>query len=431
MRDLTVRLDEESEELRREFRAWLRGHLPEPAPPGRAGRAGREESQDEMYARQLAWHRSLYEGGWMGLDWPVAYGGRGASAAQKYVYYEELARVRAPRLLNHPAVALVGPTMMRLAAGHLTARYLPRILSGEDVWCQGFSEPDAGSDLAGLRTSAVLDGDRWVVNGQKVWTTWAMYATRCALLCRTDPAAPRHRGLTMLVLDMDQPGVRVRPIRQMTGRQEFCEVFLTDAVAPADHVIGAPGQGWAAAMTMLEFERSDQSFTDHTRLLGMLGGMAPGLGPADGGAAGDAGAGEAAGCGAARAAGAGGAGGADAAGAAGGRLVAGGAPADDARQEFVALWTRTQLLRATNLAAARDVAAGGVVGSRGSLVKLAWSELLRDIASLGDDLAEPGSADAAWWSDLYLETRSATVYSGTSEIQRTIIAERLAGMPRP
>jgi alkylation response protein AidB-like acyl-CoA dehydrogenase len=385
MRDLAVRLNAECEQFRDEFRSWLRAHLPDPAEPA---------DQDEMYAKQRAWHRALFEGGWIGLDWPAAYGGRGASPLQKYVYYEELSRVRAPRLLNHPAITLVGPAMMHFAAEDLKRFYLPRILSADDVWCQGFSEPGAGSDLASLRTSAHLDGDHWVINGQKIWTTWAMYSTQCALLCRTDPSAPKHRGLSMVIAEMDQPGIEVRPIQQMTGRQEFCEVFFTDAVAPAVNTIGAAGEGWAVAVKMLEFERSDQSYTDYGRLLVYLDAIAGHIGE----------------------------------GTRSGWLTPSVVRA--ARQQLVELWSRTQLLRSVNLHTAREVTEGRGVGARGSCTKLMWSELFRDIASLGDDLAGPEVPEIAWWDELYLESRSATIFSGTSEIQRNIISERVAGMPR-
>jgi alkylation response protein AidB-like acyl-CoA dehydrogenase len=385
MRDLAVRLNPECEQFRDEFRLWLAAHLPDPAEPA---------DQDEMYASQRAWHRALFEGGWLGLDWPAAYGGRGASALHKFVYYEELGRVQAPRLLNHPAVTLVGPTMMHFATEAIKGFYLPRILSADDVWCQGFSEPGAGSDLAGLRTSARLDGDHWVINGQKIWTTWAMYATQCALLCRTDPSAPRHRGLSMLIVDMNQPGIEYRPIQQMTGRHEFCEVFFTNAVAPAASIIGRPGDGWAAAVKMLEFERSDQSFTDHSRLLGLLGAIAGRIEDRT----------------------------------SSGWLTP--SLAEAAGRRLVELWSRAQLLRSVNLHTAREVAAGRGVSARGSMTKLMWSELFQDIATLGDDLAGPEIPDIAWWGELYLESRSATIFSGTSEIQRNIISERIAGMAR-
>lgn len=385
MYNLSVRLTPEHEQFRDEFRTWLQAHLPSFAAPA---------DQDEMYAQQRTWHRALYEGGWVGLDWPVKYGGRGAPPLYKYVYYEELARVDAPRLLNHPAVTLVGPTMMRFAAEDIKDTYLPRILSADDVWCQGFSEPNAGSDLAGLRTSARRDGEQWVINGQKIWTTWAMYATQCALMCRTDPAAPKHRGLSMLIVAMDQPGIEVRPIRQMTGRQEFCEVFFNDATAPVANMIGAPGQGWAAAVKMLEFERSDQSFTDHTRLRVQLDELAGYLSR----------------------------------GVRDGWLTR--SRAKQARVHLAELWTRTQLLRSVNLRTARDLEAGGDVSSRGSMTKLFWSELLRDIASFGEELTTGDENHGERWTEQYLETRSATIYSGTSEIQRNIISERVAGMPR-
>jgi alkylation response protein AidB-like acyl-CoA dehydrogenase len=380
VRDLNIELEPKQDAFRQEFRTWLAEHVPtDPLP----------DDQDEMFAFQREWHRTLHRDGWAAIDWPVEHGGRGASHVEKFVYYEELSRAGAPRLLNQPSLILVGPTMMVHSPPEQQQRFLPGILSADDVWCQGFSEPDAGSDLAGLRTRARLDGDQWVINGQKTWTTWAMYSDWCALLCRTSDA-PRHKGLSMLIVDMHQPGVQVRPIDMMTGRQEFGEVYFDDAVAPRDAVIGEPGQGWAVAMTMLDFERSDQSPNDHARLYPMLLGAARLLGRA--------------------------------------RLQ--GAARAIARDRLAELWSRYQVMRSFNLHSARRLDAGEPVGSHGSVLKLYWSELYQDIGALAADVLGVDAADDNTWNELYLEGRAATIYAGTSEIQRTIIGERLAGLPR-
>jgi alkylation response protein AidB-like acyl-CoA dehydrogenase len=371
--------------LRAELRAWLTANVPgEPEP----------EDETERFRFRRDWQRTLFEGGWAGISWPKRYGGRGAGPLEQFVYYEELARAEAPDIVNRPGIVLVGPTMMAHAADEVKDRFLPGILSGDDIWCQGFSEPAAGSDLAGLQTRATRDGDSYEVDGQKVWTTWAQFADYCAVLCRTDRDAERHRGLSMIVVPMDQPGVTQRPIVQITREAEFGEVFFDSARAPAGWVIGEPGDGWGAAMTMLEFERGDQGFTDHGRLFVKLAGLAGVLRAArdDGRLGGDA--------------------------------------LARARAAFADVWSRCVLLRQFNLGLAARLAGGARVGFDGSLAKLYWSELEQSVAELGLLLAGPdGLLDGDWTAD-YLRSRATTIYSGTSEIQRNIVAEKVLGLPR-
>jgi alkylation response protein AidB-like acyl-CoA dehydrogenase len=368
-----------------EFRPWLADNTPtEPEP----------HYQDALVAFRRDWQRTLHSGGWAGPSWPAEYGGRGSGSLEQFMYYEELALARAPEIANAPAVLLLGPTVIVHGPDRLKQRFLPGILSGEDMWCQGFSEPEAGSDLAALRTRARLDGDHWVVDGQKIWTTWAQYAQWCAVLCRTEDGSERHRGLSLLLVALDQPGVTVRPILQMNGAQEFCEVFFEGARADADCVVGARGEGWSAAMTMFEYERADQGFTCHARQLVRIADIATLLRSLR----------------------------------EQGKL----APwrLDAARVQLADLWARAQRLRRLNLRAAAQIESGQRLGPAGSVVKLFWSELEQDLAAFGAELlGATGLERAHPWTEHYLGSRAASIYSGTTEIQRNIVAERLLGLP--
>jgi alkylation response protein AidB-like acyl-CoA dehydrogenase len=376
----------ESDPYRMEFRRWLAENVPsEPEP----------HEQDELVAFRRRWQRTLHDGGWAGPSWPTDFGGRGSGPLEQFMYYEELALARAPEIANAPAVLLLGPTLMVHGPDHLKAHFLPGILTGEDMWCQGFSEPEAGSDLAALRTRARRDGDGWVVDGQKIWTTWAQYADWCALLCRTEEGSERHRGLSMLLVPMDQPGVTVRPIVQMNGASEFCEVFFDGARTEGELVVGARGDGWGAAMTMFEYERADQGFTCHARQLVLIADVAAALR-----ALRDEGALET-------------------------------WQLDAARGQLAALWSRGQRLRRLNLRAALDAEAGKRLGPAGSVIKLYWSELEQDLAAFATEILGPAGLDLEHpWTEHYLGSRAASIYSGTTEIQRNIVAERLLGLPR-
>ena len=240
-------------QFRDEFRAWLGDNLP-------AEWTGGEINSEERggyidYLRQ--WQRKLYEGGWAGISWPKEYGGRGASLMEQAIFQEEMARANAPQLIGTIGLSLVGPTIIAMGTEDQKARYLPSILSGDEIWCQGFSEPNAGSDVAALGTKTIRDGDDFVVNGQKIWTSFAQMADWCLLLVRTDPSAPKHKGITCLLTDMHSEGISVRPLRQMSGDSGFNEVFFSDVRVSASQVLGQINQGWGTAMTALMNERAN------------------------------------------------------------------------------------------------------------------------------------------------------------------------------
>src|SRR5208337_4312943 len=244
----------EDEAFRRQLRGWLEANVPRDRTEHPVD-AIREEG-DEAWQRRLQWHRKMHEGGWVGISWPKDYGGRGASLMQQIIYNEELARVRAPMLVNGLGIMLVGPTIIQWGTEEQKQRYVPKILSAEEIWCQGYSEPNAGSDIAALQTRAVEEGDYFIVNGQKVWTSEAHHADWCILLCRTDPDAPKHKGISYLLVDMHSPGVVVRPLVQITGDSNFNEVFFEDVKVPRKNLVGEKNQGWQVAITTLMFERA-------------------------------------------------------------------------------------------------------------------------------------------------------------------------------
>jgi alkylation response protein AidB-like acyl-CoA dehydrogenase len=362
--------------FRAEFRSWLATHLPGvPAPLGGPERAG--------FWRD--WHRSLYDGGWMGLSWPVEYGGRGLPAMYEAIFNEEIGAAGGPPA---PHVGFLGRALLHFGHEEQRRRFLPALLSGEEVWCQGFSEPDAGSDLAALSTRATLAGHQYAVNGQKVWTSDAAWADWCLLLARTDSSASRHGGISALIVDLHQPGVEVRPIVQVNGDSEFNEVFFTDAVVPTDQVVGALGQGWEIAMTTVGYERGpvDVGFTSrYARLVGELE-QAARQGDVDG----------------------------------------------TQQLEWARAYVQVAVLRAHVM---RDLSArseGKAPGPEGSITKLLSTRTEQLLHHVAMDLAAAaplagGRPDVL--SD-YLYSRGASIAGGTSEVQRTIVAERLLRLPR-
>jgi alkylation response protein AidB-like acyl-CoA dehydrogenase len=386
--DLGVQFNEAEDRFRSEFRAWLAANVPTEAPPA---------DEDERFEFLRAWQRLLADEGWAGIAWPTQYGGRGADAIQQFLYYDELAWAGAPELVNTPGLLLAGPTLMIHGSEELKQRLLPRMLSATDIWCQGFSEPEVGSDLASLKTRAIDDGAGvWVVDGQKVWTTHAPWADYCFVLCRTaEPAGDRrYEGLSMVLVPMGQEQVVVTPLRQMNGDHEYAQVLFNRAQAPLDMMIGGPGEGWNVAMTLLEFERADQGFTDHSRLLVRLAEIRTFLAAA---------------------------------------RSAGTVPLDlldDVRPRFVELWSRCQLLAQFNLGRALALRRGEKPGPWGSFVKLYWSELWQAVAELGLDVVGEGGEGGRDFARDYLTSRGATIYSGTSEIQRNVIGDRILGLPR-
>ena len=247
--------------FRDELRAWLADHHPGAEPEG---------DGDAHYAWRRDFQRRLADDGWAAVHWPREYGGRGATLTQSAIFFEELGRANAPLMANVLGLLLAGPTIMAWGTQEQKDRYLAPILTGEEIWCQGFSEPDAGSDLAGLKTRAVKNGDTWTVSGQKVWTSGAQYSKWCMLVARTDTEAPKHKGLSYFLMDMEQEEVQVRPLRQITGEPEFNELFIDGAKIPDENLLGGEGNGWKVALTTLMNERAGLAFFLQVRLRQML-----------------------------------------------------------------------------------------------------------------------------------------------------------------
>ncbi len=399
----------EAEDFRAEIRAWLEHNLPE-------GwfEPGFELSDDARKRFNVEWPAKLFEGGWICATWPEEYGGKGLTTMEGVVLAEEFARAKAPMRGDFFGDTLVGPTLLQWGSEAQKQEFLPGILQGRIRWCQGFSEPDSGSDLASLKTSAVLDGDEWVINGQKVWTTGGHHADYCFLLTRTDPQAPKHKGISYLLVPMRQPGVEVRGITQPDGTAEFCEVFFTDATCPKDNVVGGVNNGWKVANSTLAFERGQSAttgyrrFEDEYRLL------------------------------------------VDAA-RQNGRL------ADPrVRQRLMHYFTRIQILRFNGLRSLTSALTGskdpGVI-ALGASNKMFWSEmhqrameLALDVFGADSMLIDTGPASGSWPGALrdrrrdgypvspmmsaYFFSRSETIWGGTSQIQRNIVGERVLGLPK-
>jgi alkylation response protein AidB-like acyl-CoA dehydrogenase len=377
------------EKLRDELRKWLAEH-----PPPSVELASTPAEADEL----RAWQRTLHGGRWVGVNWPVEYGGRGASPDQLAVYNEELARADTPPLLGRAGISLVGPTLMAHGTEAQRARWMGRILSGDDVWCQLFSEPDAGSDLAALSTRAEQRGDTYVVTGQKVWSSHARWADWGIALVRTDPGAPPHRGISMLAIPMRAPGVEIRPLRQMTGDSEFNEVFLDGVEVPVEHRIGPEHEGWAVANTTLANERGATFVWKEQVLLEL----------------------------------------------AFERLVRSCASRGRldhpvVRQQLARARIDVELFRLHNRRTLARLARGEELGSESSLVKLFWagaSQRVYDtaVAVLGADAlltaGDPHALDGGRWAHGLLATRANSIQGGTSEIQRNVVGERLLGLPR-
>ena len=384
--DLTYSTEDEA--FRTELRAWLEIEVPRHGSPPPAGDWPARRAYD------TTWQRKLYDAGYAGLQWPAAFGGRGLPVTQQLVYLEEYARANAPYIsVNFVGLMHAGPTLIAEGTDEQRSFHLPRILQGESIWCQGFSEPGAGSDLASLTTRAVREGDEYIVNGQKIWSTRAHVADYCELLVRTDPDAPKHKGITWLILDMHQPGVDVRPMRTIDGESHFCEVFLDNARVPVSNRVGDENDGWRVTNVTLRFERGT-AFAQHiitlrsqTRALVRLAHDT-------------------------------------------------GAWSDDALRKQVgrieaqvdALWRMTQM----GIAEAERT---GMPAPTGSAVKLRYSELTQEIADLSlRTLGRPALAGsdpkAREIAREYLWSLQYTIAAGTSQIQRNLIAERILGMPR-
>jgi len=379
----------DDEELRDELRTWLRAH-----PPPDVAVAATPEEADVL----REWQHTLHDGRWVGINWPVEYGGRGASIAQLAIYNEELARADAPPILGRAGVSLVGPTLMAHGTEEQRRRWMPRILAGDDIWCQLFSEPDAGSDLAGLSTRAEKRGGSYVVTGQKVWSSYARFADWGIALVRTDPDARRHQGISMVAIPMTAKGVEVRPLRQITGESEFNEVFLDEVEIPVEHLIGPEHEGWRVANTMLANERG-ATFVWKEQVLHEVAIELLSKTCANRGLLGD----------------------------------------PVVRQRLAQSWIEVELFRLHNQRTLARLARGEEIGPESSLVKLFWagmSQRLSDTAVgvLGPDALlvadDDHAVDRGRWSLGLLAARANSIMGGTSEIQRNIIGEQLLGLPR-
>jgi alkylation response protein AidB-like acyl-CoA dehydrogenase len=368
--------------FRSELRAWLDANLPEER---RGWRGGAQRFDDSFYRD---WSRALYDAGYAGLTWPKEYGGAGAPYSFQAIYLEESALAQAPSHIGVIGLGMAGPTIMAHGTEEQKQAHLAKILSAEEIWCQGFSEPDAGSDLAAVRTRMERRGDMFVLNGQKVWSSFAHIADWCILVGLSDPEAPRYKGLTYMAVDMHSPGIEVRPLRQITGESEFNEIFFTDVEVPAANLLGDEGQGWMVAMTTLLHERGTLGFALSAQLEVHLGRL---LEVARERVNGDA----------------------------------------LARDKVAQEWIDLQALRYTNYRALTALERTGIPGPEGSVAKLRWSEQNQRLTKLGRELlGEDGILDDGWWHHQQLRSRGNTIEAGTSEVLRNIIAERVLNLPR-
>jgi alkylation response protein AidB-like acyl-CoA dehydrogenase len=390
---MDLSLSPSEREFRDEVRAWLEENHPGPEPEG---------GLEEVMAFRREWQGKLHEAGWAGISWPKEYGGRGATLIEQAIFVGEAARQEAPSPANVLGLAMGGPVVIAHGSEEQKARYLEPILTAEEIWCQGFSEPESGSDLASLKTKAVKDGDEWVVTGQKVWTTFAQYAKWCMLVARTDPDAPKHKGLTYFLMDMEQPGVQAKPLVQITGEGEFNEVFIEEARIPDANVIGGVGNGWSVAITTLMNERAGLAFgaiaqiANSLKRVGELAKRTP---------------------------------------------MNGGAAADDPtiRQRLAQLEIEAETMRLNAYRGLTKTMRSGIPGPEGSLGKWQWADINQRLTELALDIegayapldrgAGHAVANGAWQYG-FLRSRANSIEGGTTDILKNIIAERVLGLPR-
>jgi alkylation response protein AidB-like acyl-CoA dehydrogenase len=391
---MDLNLSTEELQFRDELRAWLTANVP------KNWDERREDSLEVRFEYLRSWQRKLYDAGWAGISWPKEYGGRGASLMQQVIFWQEMALAGAPPMAN--VLGLIGPTIIAFGTESQKNRYLRKILSAEEIWCQGFSEPNAGSDLANLQTEARLDGRDYVVNGQKVWISYGWAGDWCELVVRTDPGAPKHKGLTVLLVDMNSSGVEVRPLRQMTGETEFNELFFRDVRVPVENVVGKLNQGWDVAIGTLMHERGTFGAglqIIYRRNMDRLINLAR-------------------------------------------TLQKNGRPATQdplTRQKLAQCYAEIEIMRLNQMRAFSRINATGVPGPEGSIQKIFWSELNQRFQQIAQELLGPygqlnaedrHAIDKGIWSYGYLRARGNTIEAGTSEIQRNIIGHFVLGLPR-
>ena len=395
---MDLNLNAEELRFRDEFRAWLEANIPAEW----AAYREQHESSRERFDFLRAWQKQMYEAGWTGISWPKEFGGRGASLIQQTIFIQEMARAGAPPLINVLGLSLLGPTLIAYGTEAQKQRFLSNILSADEIWCQGYSEPNAGSDLAALRTEAVLDGEHFVVNGQKTWTSFGHYADWCFAVVRTDPDLAKHKGLTYMLVDMHSPGVSVRPLKQMTGESEFNEVIFQDVRVPLDNVVGKVNGGWEIAIATLMFERGTlgaslqitfkrqiERLIELSRTIKRNGGVA----------------------------------------------------ADDPiiRQKLAQIYTEIEVFRLNQMRTLTRMSKTGVPGAEGSIQKIFWSEMNQRMQQAAMEILGPYgqltndseySIDHGHWAHAYLRSRGNTIEAGTSEIQRNIIGHFVLGLPK-
>jgi len=383
----------EQEAFRKEVRAWLETNLPDDL----RGKAFASSRADVEEVRRLrAWQKTMAEAGFVGMDWPREFGGRGATIVEMVILYQEMARAESPQILNRGGVSMLGPTLMKYGTPAQQGRFLKKILTAEEIWCQGFSEPNAGSDLANLQTRAVRDGDHYVINGQKVWTSMGHVADWGFFLVRTDPNAAKHKGISFLLVDMKTPGITVRPLRQMTGEAEFNETFLDNVRVPVANLVGKENEGWGVAITTLAYERDLLTFIRHISLRNALHRLV--------------------------------------------RLVRERGRAADPiiRQKVAALWIGEQVLQMNAYRSLTRILRGAAPGPEGSTSKLFWSHLDQELAQVATEVIGPASQleDTAWapdegqWEFYALLAQASGIRAGTTEILKNILGERVLGLPK-
>ena len=373
----------EAEAFRGEFRAWLDANLTEDLRELAQHPVGDDPDRIE---RLRAWNRTLADARYAAIAWPPEYGGRGASMMEQVVYAEEMHRAGAPGTVNIIGLSNIAPAIMEHGTEEQKRDLLPRMLRGDDIWCQGFSEPDAGSDLASLSTSGVIDGDAVVVNGQKTWNTLGSFANRCELLVRTDRDAPKHRGISCLLVDMGLPGVEVRPLVTIAGEREFSEIFFTDVRVPRDALLGPLNEGWRVAMTTLAYERggvANLHLGVRKRIRDLFA------------------------------------------------IAKQGTAAQDAvvRQKLARVYLEGELLKLVSQRALSGALHGRDAGPESSIAKLVWSEAEQHLGEVAGDVLGP-DANTGPWGRHRLAMRSYTIAGGTTQVNKNIIAQRLLGLPR-
>ncbi len=389
----------EQQAFRAEVRAWLAEHVPADL-KGRGFASSRADRAEVNRLRE--WQLTLHKAGYVGIDWPAEYGGRGASIMEQIILYEEMSRAQSPQPVNRGGLSMLGPTVMKHGTAAQRAAHLAKILTGEEIWCQGFSEPNAGSDLANLQTRAVLDGDFYVLNGQKVWTSMAHVADWGFFLVRTDPTAPKHKGISFILIDMKAPGISIRPLRQITGEAEFNEVFLENVRVPAANVVGKVNEGWGVALTTLAYERDVLTMIRHISLrtaLERLVALAK-------------------------------------------RTIKNGRPVSQdpvMRQKIAGLAVAERCLQLNGYRSLTQILRGKAPGPEGSTSKLFWSQVDQDLADVATEVIGPYSQIAApsplapdegQWEFYALLARGSGIRAGTSEILRNILGERVLGLPK-